>query len=342
MEEKIYSTAFLTKIIDIQSQLTEVDFNLNGFMQLVAEQIEYLTSATGAVVELIEGDEMVYRAATGTVSEYLGLRLKITNSISGLCISTNSILLSEDTETDSRVNLEACRKVSARSLIVAPLIYRGNPVGVLKILSKKPAGFNETDMKILQLMAGLVASGLAHQIAFDELKVAQKRLYHLAHYDSLTDLANRQTFRESLLSAISKVKESSSIIALMYLDIDHFKKINDTLGHNVGDALLKDFACRIKKSVPKNALIARMGGDEFVILIENISHKEDVYEVAKNIIKAMSEKFASNKKHFHITTSIGITFYEGKNIYIDALIKEADTALYEAKQNGRNRYHVFS
>src|SRR5690348_7250750 len=110
----------LEQIIHVQSRLTEAEFNLNAFMQLVAEEMQTLTPATGAVVELVDNDEMVYRAATGTVASHVGLRLKIENSISGLCVRNNTILRSDDTEKDPRVNRDACRKVSARSLVVAP------------------------------------------------------------------------------------------------------------------------------------------------------------------------------------------------------------------------------
>jgi GAF domain-containing protein len=173
------SVSFLNQIINTQSCLAEADFNLQAFMQLTVDQMQKLTPATGVVVELADGDEMVYRAASGTVANYVGLRLKIENSISGLCIRTNKILRSNDTEIDSRVNIEACRKVEARSLIVAPLIHRGNAIGVLKILSRHANSFSDTDEHILQLMAGFIASGVAHQQFFEtnQLLLHEQKLY---------------------------------------------------------------------------------------------------------------------------------------------------------------------
>lgn len=154
----------LNRILAIQSHLIDADFNLSDFMDLVVNEMQTLTPATGVVLELVSGDYMVYRAATGTVQEYIGLKLPIKNSISGLCVESHEILQSEDTEVDSRVNIEACRRVKARSLVVAPLFHEGQAVGVLKILSEKPRAFNDSHIKILQLMAGFLGSALFRQV----------------------------------------------------------------------------------------------------------------------------------------------------------------------------------
>jgi diguanylate cyclase (GGDEF)-like protein len=347
---------FLNQIIKTQSRLAEADFNLDAFMKIAVEQMQLLTPATGVVIELAEGNQMVYRAATGTVAEHIGLRLDIRGSISGLCLSKREILISNDTELDSRVNVEACRRVQARSLIVAPLIYDGNTVGVLKILSNKVNGFNEIDVQTLQIMAGVVASGLAHQLfyneksqilndrtqALDRLQQAQKQLQYLASHDCLTDLPNRSVFHDSLNNAILRANRMQLIFAVMYLDIDHFKSINDTLGHDVGDEILKIFAARIKQNIRAYNVVARLGGDEFVLLIEDLHSVDDAEQIAKKIVASVNEKIILKNTDLTISTSIGITIYKGDNLNPTQIIKQADDALYIAKKAGRNRYHVFS
>lgn len=154
----------LDLILQVQTRLMESDFDLSSFMDLVVEDMLKLTPATGAVIELQENNEMVYRAATGSVKNYVGLHLPFENSISGLCVKSHEVLRSDDTEKDERVNIEACRKVAARSMVVAPLFHNGKTVGVLKIVSDQPQAFSEEDVKTLQLMAGFVASGLSQQI----------------------------------------------------------------------------------------------------------------------------------------------------------------------------------
>lgn len=154
----------LNEVVAIQSLLAAADFDLENFMNSVVAEMQKLTPATGVVIELVEGEEMVYRATTGSVATYLGLRLPKAGSISGLCVKSNKVLYSEDTETDPRVNLEACRKISIRSLVVAPLFSRGKAVGVLKIVSNTPKAFGETDVKILQIMAGFLGTALMNQL----------------------------------------------------------------------------------------------------------------------------------------------------------------------------------
>lgn len=150
-------------INQIQQKLVDAEFDFAAYMNLVVEQMMIITPATGVIIELAEGDEMVYRAASGSAKNYLGLRLPMKNSITGLCVSSHTVLKCDDTETDPRVNLEACRKVGARSMVVAPLFYNGQAIGVLKIVSDKVANFSDKDIHNLQLMAGVVASGIALQ-----------------------------------------------------------------------------------------------------------------------------------------------------------------------------------
>lgn len=159
----------LDKLVHIQQQLLNANFNLEDFMNLVVNELLKITPATGAVIELADGDDMVYRAATGSIQNYIGLRLPRKGSMTGLCIEEKEVLISKDTENDKRVNLEACRKVHARSMVVAPLFHNGKPIGVLKIISDQPNGFSDKDVKLLQIMAGFLGSALANQI-FAELR----------------------------------------------------------------------------------------------------------------------------------------------------------------------------
>jgi putative methionine-R-sulfoxide reductase with GAF domain len=149
------------KVQKLLVTLTEAKADLQSFLDLTVSEMLTLTPATGVVVELVEGDQMVYRAATGTMEAYLGLRLGKTGSLSGLCVEKGEVLNCEDSEHDARVNLEACRKVGARSLVVAPLFHLNKAVGVLKIISDKPNAFTAEDVVILEK----VAQGLGHVLA---------------------------------------------------------------------------------------------------------------------------------------------------------------------------------
>ena len=157
----------LNEIITTQYKLAEAILDHDAFILLVLERITKLTNTHSAAFEMVEGDEMVYKATFGTMATPVGLRLKMHNSLSGLCVLSGEVLRCNDTETDPRVDLEACRKVNARSMVVTPLIHAGKAVGVLKIMSKEPEAFSERDIQTLQLMAGLVGAAIGHQADYE-------------------------------------------------------------------------------------------------------------------------------------------------------------------------------
>jgi diguanylate cyclase (GGDEF)-like protein/PAS domain S-box-containing protein len=163
-------------IIAAQQGITDAGHDLDKIMQIAAACCQSLTTADGADVELVEGDEMVYAAVSGTASPYLGLRLKQGNSLSGKSVRGNEILYCEDSETDSRVDREACRKVGVRSMVVVPLQKDGQAIGVLKVLSSRPRGFAEGDRAVLQLMAGFLASAMLTAVTSRELRRNEERL----------------------------------------------------------------------------------------------------------------------------------------------------------------------
>ena len=162
-----HDTLRLNEIITTQYKLAEAVFDHDAFITLVMDRMTLLTRANGVIFEVIDGDEMVYKAATGTVAPYVGMRLEMQNSLSGLCILSREVLSCNDTEEDPRVNLAACRRVQARSMVVAPLFNAGKPVGVLKIMSQQPHAFSERDVQTLQLMAGLIGAAIAHQTDYE-------------------------------------------------------------------------------------------------------------------------------------------------------------------------------
>ena len=155
------------EIITTQYKLAEAALDHKAFIKLVIERIALLTHANSVAFEIVEGDERVYQAATGPIAAYAGMRLKVRNSLSGLCVSGSRVLSCDDTEVDPRVDLDACRKVQARSMVVAPLFHAGNPVGVLKIMSQKTHAFSERDIQTLQLMAGLIGAAIGHQADYE-------------------------------------------------------------------------------------------------------------------------------------------------------------------------------
>jgi PAS domain S-box-containing protein len=153
-----------------QAQLAELDFDLDRFMQSVVERVPQVTEATGVIVELVDGEHMVYRATSPGLAPHLGLRLQRAGSLSGLCVEQAQTLYCRDSETDPRVDKLACRRVGLRSMVCVPLITHDTPVGVLKALSDAPDGFGSADMELLGLLAKALATALGKQVAFEAMQ----------------------------------------------------------------------------------------------------------------------------------------------------------------------------
>ncbi|MEW5727777.1 MAG: EAL domain-containing protein [Pseudomonadota bacterium] len=174
-----------------------------------------------------------------------------------------------------------------------------------------------------------------------ERKLAAQRIHHLAHHDSLTGLPNRILFQERLRGALAQAKRAGHKVALMFLDLDKFKDINDTLGHHVGDLLLKAVAKRLQRCVRETDTVARLGGDEFAVVLTNLADPDGASNVAETIIASIADPFGLDEHEVSTSTSIGITVYPDDADDADALLKNADLAMFRSKAEGRNTYHFY-
>lgn len=175
-----------------------------------------------------------------------------------------------------------------------------------------------------------------------ERKLAEEKAEYLAYYDSLTGLPNRLLLNDRLSLALAHAHRSKEMLSLMYLDLDSFKTINDTLGHDMGDRLLRDVAERLQRCLREGDTVARIGGDEFVVLLPQISSTDDVAKVAEKVIEQLKPSFDYDGRELHITTSIGITLYPHDGSDVQTLFKNAEVALYRAKEQGRNNYQLYT
>lgn len=173
-------------------------------------------------------------------------------------------------------------------------------------------------------------------------KTVEEQLTHMALYDHLTELPNRILFEKTMLAALSRAERYNRFMAVMFLDLDHFKTINDTLGHDIGDMLLKGVSERLRKSVRQSDMVARLGGDEFAIILEEILKPEDAALVAEKAIDALKPPFFLGEHEVFTSTSIGIAVYPMSGQDLTTLTKNADIAMYRSKHHGRNGYRFFT
>jgi diguanylate cyclase (GGDEF)-like protein len=175
-----------------------------------------------------------------------------------------------------------------------------------------------------------------------EHRLAEQRMRHLAYHDTLTGLPNRAWLNEELERALARAERQGSVFALMFLDIDQFKRINDTLGHSVGDQLLRAVAERLKQRLRRGDALSRLGGDEFCIVLNDLDHPETAAKAATRVLESFAEPFQLLNREAVASTSIGIAVYPHDATDVESLVKAADTAMYHTKKEGRNSHSFYS
>lgn len=175
----------------------------------------------------------------------------------------------------------------------------------------------------------------------EEKRIMREKLMQMAFHDELTGLPNRRLFQEIMRQTLKEAKRNKETCALLYMDIDEFKWVNDHLGHSIGDKLLKQFSKKVKLSLRESDVFARQGGDEFLILLPNTDENEAI-TIGARILDSLQELWQIGEHSFTTTSSIGIAAYPKDGVSIDELIRNADRALYKAKENGRNTYRTYS
>lgn len=203
------------------------------------------------------------------------------------------------------------------------------------------------DKRTVLINVALLGDALAgHQVVImtdvSERVRAMEMIWRQAHLDPLTELPNRSLFLSKLTQEMSRTRGGSKRMALLFIDLDRFKDVNDTLGHFMGDILLKEAAQRLQKSVSSGLTLARLGGDEFTVIVGDLDEHRQVEPIARGILQSLAQPFVLGEETVYLSASIGIAFYPDDAVKSDELLKFADQAMYRAKQQGRDRYSFFT
>ncbi len=237
--------------------------------------------------------------------------------------------------------------VAINTLMVRPLKKLLSAVGAIRDGNLTPDIALSSRDELGQLVQSFQDMGRS-------LHKSRQKIEHLAYHDSLTGLPNRLLFREFLQHMIALARRESNKMAVLFLDLDNFKRVNDTLGHQIGDQLLEEMAVRLKSALraedfvykesyeETSEVLARLGGDEFIILLPKVDDSRDAAKVASRILEMMREPFRIDGHELYNSTSIGITLFPNDGTEVNDLIKRADVAMYHAKEQGRNNYQFYS
>jgi diguanylate cyclase (GGDEF)-like protein len=307
----------LLAVIDTQNEIAASALDLEATMALVVRRAREIVGAAAGVVELVDGENMVYHVASGTAKEYVGLRLRADASLSGLCVSRNEPLYCANSTIDPRVDVDACRLVGAASMVCIPLNHDGMTVGVLKVYDPSAYAFDTLDLRTLDLLSGVIAAHMAHSSAYE-------RQHYESSHDVLTGLRNRRDFDDRLAGEAARVRRHGGSVTLCMFDLDGFKVVNDTFGHIAGDIVLHAVARHLSDVRGEDAAF-RLGGDEFALLLVG-AHDIDAHVVVERITRAVRADAACRG----VTLSCGIAaLHDGDPV---SMVQRADAALYESKR----------
>jgi len=456
-------------LIEMQHAVAAAQLDPATLMQIVIGHAEALTNADGAMLELLEGEELVCRAASGKAARYVGLRLAVQGTLSGRCVQTSEAQRCDDAEQDERVYRLFWEQGQVRSMLVVPLRYDGRTFGVLKVLARCPSAFGADDLETLELLAGVGGAALSHAAAYEEQRalaaalranetrlaeaqrlahlgsweydidadrltwsdevfriggfapqsfvptperlaaivhpddrarvdraqraaltvgapydidhrimrpdgeirtvhqqaelirdasgrplkrlgivqdVTERRLLegqlrHQAFHDALTGLPNRALLFERIGQALDRARRGGLPCAALFFDLDRFKDVNDTVGHDAGDRLLRAVAARLGETLRDGDTLARLGGDEFTLLLEDVAGPNEAVDAATRLLETLEAPLVIDGQEYRLTASIGIALGRPDHRRPEEVLRDADIAMYRAKDGGRAGYAIF-
>lgn len=338
------------------SRLHEASRCLLGVLAYTSLESDLLQAGIDALAKLIEAR---YGAigifdSTGGLKHFIhtGIGPELVRKIDhqpegrgllGVVIKENVSLRLDDMAKDPRSAGFPEHHPAMKSLLAVPISHLGHVYGRI-YLSEKENGesFSKIDEDIALSFAHSLSLVLDNAREVEEIKCARQRLDYMAHFDALTNLPNRTLLNDRILQALAHAKRNQSKVSILFLDLDNFKLVNDSLGHTVGDFLLKNVADRLAHCIRESDTAARLGGDEFIVMLSNIVQSHEIASIADKILKALATPLRIEQNDISVSASIGISIYPDNAHNQDELMSTADSAMYHAKKLGKNNYQFFT
>ena len=329
-------TAKLYKMLETLALINSTQ-DLDTLLKLIMKSVKEVMEAEASSLMLLdpEKNELYFNTVEGGSDKIKEIRIKVDQGIAGHVVQTQKPMIVNDV-TKSEFFLKSVDKKTTfhtRSIICVPLLNRNKVIGVIEALNKTGnQDFTPEDERLFMAFSNQVS------IAIDNA-----RLYNMAFYDALTKVFMRRYFEAWLSQEFSRVKRYKTDLSLIMFDIDHFKKINDTYGHQAGDFVLSELSQVVKEAVREADIVARYGGEEFVVCLPETKVEEAKYSAERIRASVEKKQFIYEGTKIPVTVSLGVaSFRNTPEDTVEQFIKDADTALYHSKESGRNQFTLYS
>jgi diguanylate cyclase (GGDEF)-like protein/PAS domain S-box-containing protein len=340
VEQRIHSQALQQRLIAEFGQQAFASTDLDDVMSHAVELASVTLKADYCdLLELdADGTQLFRKAATGRSDDFPTSSSAVPVRPGGpieFVLARREPLVASDLSQDERFRGSPLLERGVRSSILVPIFGTSGSFGVLNVHAKKTRHFSEEHLSFLQSVANILAVAI-------ERKSAEDRLAYLAQFDALTGLPNRHLFHDQLQKTMANARRTGHPMAVLFIDLDHFKLVNDTQGHSAGDKLLKEAATRLSQCVRSGDTVGRFGGDEFGAIVSELSRPGDAGTIAQKVLDALAQPFRLDAHETYVSASVGITLFPSDGDNPESLVMNADTAMYRAKEQGRNTYQYFT
>lgn len=352
MEERKELLAWSARL----SELNEASRALLGVLAYTSIETNLLQAGIDALAKLIQArygaigiideegalNNFIYTGISPELVQKIG-NYPVGRGLLGVVINENISLRLDNISSDKRSAGFPPNHPPMKTLLAVPISHGGRVFGRIYLCDKKGDElFSPDDEVLAQSFAHSLSLALDNAREMEEVKRARRDLDYMAHFDALTGLPNRALLTDRFLRALLQAQRQRNLVATIFVDLDNFKNVNDTFGHALGDEFLRKVAQQISDCLREGDTVARMGGDEFIVLLCNLDDPQDAAQVANKILNALEHEVAVEQHEIYIRASIGISIYPDDAQDVDGLLAKADTAMYHAKKLGKNNYQFYS
>ena len=346
----ILAGTFLLTYLSARNSALAIRLEEASFRQRAVDeknrQLEAEVAERAAAEEALRASESRHRALLSAIPDVMFLQSPDGVFLDFHAREENHLLAPPETFLGRNMKDILPPELVARFLPLFERVTRGGGLEVLEYSLSRTGEERHFEARVVRCgtdrILSIIREVTERRRAQAEILEKQRRLDHLAHHDPLTGLPNRLLFQDRMQQAVARARRSGEGVSLLFFDLDRFKIVNDTLGHEVGDELLKAAAERLRQGVREEDTVARIGGDEFTIVLEGTGEGKDAATVARKLIESISAPFRVGNQELFVGTSVGITSYPADGLDSETLMRNADAALYQAKEGGRGTFRFFT